>query len=250
MPVYIEAVILANFSLDYLIGLITLKITKTPKKRYRLFLAALLGTGAALGYPFVPKHAQFIINVILAPLIVLVMGWGKGIRRYIFSVLVFAGVTFAIGGAASAIGHLTGLNLVENFTLAVVGLGVLFISYIIRQARLFSLKKRVNVKKVKIKIFDENLELAALFDTGNSLTDSITAKPVVVLSRRIGERFENKAERDIAVKTVAGEARLKLLSADDFELEYGDGGKTSQFLIALSKEDYKGYDLILHSSFC
>ena len=87
--------------------------------------------------------------------------------------------------------------------------------------------------------------LNALYDTGNSLVDG--DKPVIVLSKRCGEKYISKSEREIVVKTVGGLSTLKLLDGES--IKFKQKGEV-RFSVAVSKENYVGYDVVLHSTFC
>jgi stage II sporulation protein GA (sporulation sigma-E factor processing peptidase) len=58
--------------------------------------------------------------------------------------------------------------------------------------------------KVKISLQGENIELDALIDTGNSLYDPATGKPVSIISKEVGKKFlhEDEETRYIFLQTL------------------------------------------------
>ena len=246
--VYIEVVILNNFFVNLFIIYLTYAVTNKKFKKLRSVIAAIIGAIFAVIYPLVGKY-KYVIAILLSPIMVLIFFSFKTAKEYFFGLLIFTGITFALGGATMGIIYLSGLKITSSIAYGFTVLGCLFVTYFIKQM----LKRRSGrrIDKVTLYLYGEKYELKGLYDTGNSLSDKTTLKPVVVLSKKLGDRFVSKSDREITVKTVGGTASLKLLTPEKIELAKGkDVSVKKDFLVAVSKENYHGYDVVLHNSFC
>ena len=246
--VYIEVVFINNFIVDLFIIYLTIWAAKKEFKKFRSILAAVFGAAIAIAYPLIGNF-KYLVAVLLSPIMVLIFFSFKTAKEYFFGLLIFTGITFALGGATMGIIYLSGLKITSSIAYGFTFLGCLFLTYFIKQM----LKRRSGrrIDKVTLYLYGEKYELKGLYDTGNSLSDKTTLKPVVVLSKKLGDRFVSKSDREITVKTVGGTASLKLLTPEKIELAKGkDVSIKKDFLVAVSKENYHGYDVVLHNSFC
>ncbi|MGN0795908.1 MAG: sigma-E processing peptidase SpoIIGA [Christensenellales bacterium] len=247
--VYIEVVLLNNLFVNLFIAYLTCIATNKPCKKLRVFFAALFGAILAVIYPLVGKY-KYIIAVLLSPIMVLIFFPFKRFKEYVLGLLVFMAITFSLGGSTIGFSNLFGIELTKSIIYGLTFLGCLFIAYVLKQL----IKSRIlrkRIIKVTLYVGGEKFEINGLLDTGNSLCDSKTAMPVIVISKKIGEKLTVLPERQIAVKTVGGTSTLKLISAEKIELHSGKKGRcVKNFLVAVSKENYHGYDVVLHNSFC
>lgn len=188
--VYIDVLFLLNFTVDYLLLLSSAKITGEIISRLRVALGALFGAGYAvvLFLPGFDWLSRPLCKICSAVLIVLI-GFGKS-KRLLRLLLVFFAVSAALGGVILALqlfgaGGLTLENgvLYTGFDIRIL-LVTVILSYVILSAVFERAAKhggeRRDLNAAYLYIDGKSLRLTVLTDTGNTLTDPINNRPVMV----------------------------------------------------------------------
>ena len=243
MEVYVEVVILNNLAIDLFLMLLTYFCTRQKVKKLRIFIGGIVGATGAVFYPLMGKY-KILLALTFAPVLTLVFYNSQTIKQYLLGLVVFTALTFSLGGIITGVSNLTGITLTTNLIPAVTLFSVMFLLYFVWHI-VYVVKKHKRIEPVVLKLYGDSLKLKALYDTGNSLVDG--DKPVIVLSKRCGEKYISKSEREIVVKTVGGLSTLKLLDGES--IKFKQKGEV-RFSVAVSKENYVGYDVVLHSTFC
>ncbi len=200
MVIYADSLMLLNAMINYLVLLLTAKISGEIIKRKRLLLAAGLGAIYALAvlFPlFYPLSGWAGKATVCFAMALIAFGWG---RRLVKLSLMTIGVSLAFAGAAMVV-SLMGGNMMANIstmyipvdmkTLIVVtaavygGMGVIFKNTASRQARSIGL--------AEITVLNKSISLRYLPDTGNSLTDPVTNQPVTVVTMEVLKRLTGMA---------------------------------------------------------
>lgn len=188
--VYIDVLFLLNFAADYLLLLACAKITGEVIFRMRLSLGALLGAfyAAALFLPGCGWLSGTLCRIGCAVLMVLI-AFGKS-RRFLRLLLVFFAVSAALGGVILAIQLLGagGLTLENGVLYTGFDARVLLITIILSYVVLSTVFERAarhggargDLGSADLCIGGRNLCLTVLKDTGNTLTDPIRNRPVMV----------------------------------------------------------------------
>lgn len=252
MKVYIELVIINNLVIDFALIMLTRYVLKLSGGKIRLIIATILGAAIATLYPLADNVFKILINIMLAPALSLIFAKYSTIKEYILSTLMFALLTFSLGGIALAVLNLTGIDIASLWVTSVTLVSLAFLAYMARQFMALKKKRqrRIEVSSAELEMYGEILRIGALYDSGNQLVDQSSGKPVVVLSRRVGERYLNKSQRTISVKTVGGSVELPLLFAKRLSVKVKDDNvDVINFIVAVANENYNGFDLILHESF-
>ncbi|HKL94087.1 MAG TPA: sigma-E processing peptidase SpoIIGA [Clostridia bacterium] len=252
MEVYIEVVILNNLTIDFALILLTRYILRLESNKLQIVIAAIVGTAIAVVYPLVNNVLKIVINILLAPLVSAIFAKYKSLKTYIFATLIFAVLTFTLGGTALVILRFTGVDIASKWVTAFVLLSLGILAYTIRQLMMLkkSRQRKLNISNAVLALCGEQIKLGALYDSGNQLVDMNSGKPVVVLSRRVGDKFLEHSFRTITVKTVGGSVELPLLDADSLHVQvHKNDVDVKNFLVAIANENYNGFDLILHESF-
>lgn len=192
--IYIDVVFLLNLVVDYLLLLTTARITGEVISRIRLGLGALLGAGYAAvqfltGFGWL---ARPICKLAFAVLIVLT-AFGHS-RRLLRLLLVFLAVSAALCGIIVALQLLgTGGLTMENGVLYARGdarllLIAVIVCYVVLSAVLERAARhggaRQDLCAAELTLFGQSLRLTALRDTGNTLTDPVSNRPVMVAEAR------------------------------------------------------------------
>ncbi len=190
MTVYVDTLFLTNGLVDYLLLLLTGRVLGAGLNRYRLALGACLG-GIYAVCCFLPWGgflAAWPVKLAMGVLMVLA-GYG-GSRRLLRCVAVFFGLSCAMGGGFYALELLgAGLSLERGVVLTPLDLKafllaaavcwcVLTVAFrgIARHSRL-----KGELIPLKIALHGRSIQVTALVDTGNGLTDPLTGSRVAVL---------------------------------------------------------------------
>ena len=177
MLVYLDVVVFLNFLVDFLLLLGTNRLCGHPTKPGRIALAAAVGGiygGCCLlpGFAFLSNTLWRIVSLGCMALIAFGISV-SALRRGIVFVL----LSMALGGVALGLGGISFWKLALS-ALCVCLLCVIGFRGKIRQERLVPVELIHEGKKVR---------LTALQDTGNTLQDPITGKPVLVVGADVAE---------------------------------------------------------------
>lgn len=194
--IYVDTLFLLNALVDYLLLLCAARLAGEPLKRLRFALGAVLGGGYAVaiflpGLGFLERPA---CRLAAAVLMVLAAFWGS--RRLGRQVLIFFALSCAFAGGVLAISMLggQGLSLNRGVIYSGMDLKIVLLSAAGCYAVLSLLFQKAvrhtsftgELKAVRLELEDRTVELTALTDTGNTLTDPVTGQGVMVAE---GERL-------------------------------------------------------------
>lgn len=194
--IYVDTLFLLNALVDYLLLLCAARLAGEPLKRLRFALGAVLGGGYAVaiflpGLGFLERPA---CRLAAAVLMVLAAFWGS--RRLGRQVLIFFALSCAFAGGVMAISMMGGQGLSLNRGVIYSGMDLKIV--LLSAAGCYAvlsllLQKAVRhtsftgeLKAVRLELEDRTVELTALTDTGNTLTDPVTGQGVMVAE---GERL-------------------------------------------------------------
>lgn len=189
--IYVDILFLINSVIDYLLLLSAARIAGEPLCRGRFVLGAFLGGIYAVGvfwpgFLFLRKPIYKVLSAVL----MLLVAYGAG-KRFLRQSLIFFLLTSAFGGAVIAIGLFggQGLTLGHGVIYSTMDRKIVFLSaavcYVMVNVGLERVGKHIGkpgeLWTIKICLFEKTLDLPALLDTGNTLTDPITGHGVVVV---------------------------------------------------------------------
>lgn len=179
MIVYLDAVALLNFLVDYLLLLGTNRLCGYPPGWGRSALSAALGGiyGAACMVP----GFRFLGNTLWRIIALGLMGWiafgfsKSALRRTVIFVL----LCMALGGIAQGFGTGGMLSVIAS---AAALCGMCLLGFRDRPGS-------VRYVPVELSYGDKRLSLTALCDTGNTLRDPVTGKPVLVVGAEVAQQL-------------------------------------------------------------
>lgn len=189
--IYIDVLFLLNFVVDYILLLATARITGEVIKRLRLALGALVGAvyAAMLFVPGLIWLSHLLCKILVAVLMIFI-AFGA-CKRCLRSFLVFVGVSVALGGLIFALQLVEagGLSIKKGVFYTGFDLRLLLVTVILCYLGLRLAFERAarhgggrrDLYSVQIELFGERLNLTALLDTGNTLTDPANNQPVMVV---------------------------------------------------------------------
>ncbi|MBQ8001984.1 MAG: sigma-E processing peptidase SpoIIGA [Clostridia bacterium] len=196
ITVYIDVLFGINFLINILIVEGTAAIISEDIKWYRSLLAAFLGSvyAVAVFFPSMGFAQSLAMKILLSALMVVCAFKIKNGRHFVKLLGCFYLVSFIFGGGIIAVmsmtrlGSMTGAvysNGTVYFNLpwkVLIGsaAGVYFMVYMFGRIRKKRLAKVSLSRKLTIYINGNSVSTNAIIDTGNSLFDPITGKPVIV----------------------------------------------------------------------
>ena len=193
--IYADTLFLLNALVDYLLLLAAARLAGEPLRRGRFALGAALGGGYAVAI-FLPGMA-FLAHPLCrlaSAALMLLLAYG-GSRRLLRQGVLFVALTCAFGGGVVAIGLLggTGLSLGGGVFYSALDLKVVLLSAAVCYGVLTLVFQRLarhsaaggELVYIKLYLRERSVTLTALIDTGNTLADPISGRPVMVAE---GER--------------------------------------------------------------
>lgn len=225
MEVYIDVLVLQNIVMNYLILLMTAKLSKTKISNLRLLLGSLVGASYVvflLMFPEVEVYYTTTAKIALSFFIVAVAFYPPKLKAFMRILAIFYISTFVFAGAAFAFLYFNNTGgLVQNGIFYIFDdskWSTLFFSvvtvYIIVKIFWDLIQERLIRDNlcIPLKVAFENviIDLFALVDTGNSLHDPLTNVPVVIVEFNairsilpidIQNIFEESKEEDLISAT-------------------------------------------------
>ena len=238
MPVYIEDVIIDNLVINFAILFVCKKVLKIETRNVFLVLGSVLGTLATLVFCFfrIDGILLLLFKLFVSVLMVLVSFNYKNLKDYLLKYFSFIFTTALMGGVCFFISFTFGKTVVVNGTVSYeLGLPmgiVIFLIMIVAYVVVHFIKSVKAKNKVSEFIYDakikngaREIKLKAFLDTGNTLTDNQTGKPVFILTyKNFLKLFDISLE-----KVLEGKISEKLENAH--YLSVGSVGKNSKLLV-------------------
>lgn len=226
MTVYIDSLFMTNFFMDSVIFFICGIISAHRVSALRTLGVSALSAlyGSLMFFPGLNFMYGIILKIIVSSLLVL-LAFGKS--RYIKSLVSFWLTCAAAGGIILALSLFSDFGRVMH-TMMSNGVVYLSISPITSSAGsillyiLMELYRRMSIKNfstsrirltLKVLYIGREYTLTGLIDTGCELTEPLSGKPVIVADSTVFKDIPVPLS-EIAVKTAAGTAKLKLILPD------------------------------------
>ena len=198
MYIYAEYLLLENLAINYIILYVTRKITRTNTKSIRLFIGALIGSlyTLVLFFPSLKFMTKFSMKILISILIIIVAFNPEKIKALIKLISTFYLISFIFAGASLGIFFIITneqLNdirsfVIKDFPLQMLGIGIFFSIALIKNIFRYYQKKTVAnnyLTNVSISLNNKKADFTALIDTGNSLKEPISDKPVIVAEYKV-----------------------------------------------------------------
>lgn len=187
MRIYLDLVVILNFLVDFLLLLGTNRLSGFPTEGKRVFYAAALGglySGACLLGRF-----RFLGNILwrlvsLGGMAGIAFGWNRSTLKRCG---VFILLSMALGGVAVGFGR-------ANFPSLVFGAGGMWL--LCRVAFGDGVGQREYVP-ITLSYGENQANLIALRDSGNTLRDPVTGEPVLVISGDVASRLTGLTQKQL-----------------------------------------------------
>jgi len=221
--VYAEYILIENIVINYIILYATRIITKTKGSRLRLLISSIIGSLYIL-VAFFPEYeflGKFIIKFSVSVLMILIAFNPEKFNIFLKQISAFYLTSFVFAGTIMGIYYI--LNNSFNFAnvsfknarelvrVLVIGIGlaIMLIHYIFKYHRA-RMNKESFLTNITISLNNKKANLVALIDTGNSLKEPITQKPVIIaeynsLSEILPEKLKRiyLEKRELDLETIA-----------------------------------------------
>lgn len=246
-----ELVLFNNFAIDFALIVIVQIFRRRKVLKLRTILASAIGAIVATYYAVAPDVVRIVIKILLAPLTCLVFDkyTGDNLRAkvldYLFSLAIFVIATYFAGGVMLGLSIALDVD-VNSYPLeGVIALSIALCFICVR----IIVKRRQELSATTvdttIKIGDTCVQTVGLCDSGNTLIDSVSGLPVVILSKEVENKFDKMSiDGFINVQTVSGEKDMPIVSIDEICV----GNKRCKAVGALSRKSFDRYDVILQNS--
>ena len=202
MTIYLDIIFLENTLMNYIILYATGFVQKRKMKNFKLILSSALGAlYAIVSYTnIIPIYSAPFMKILLSVIMIYIAFSNENIKQIIKNLLLFYLASFVIGGCALAMLYLISPQSVSFQNGVLVGTYPMkvtlvsgIIGFLIIQCS-FSLNKRqMKIKDMlcdlEIVVKGEKVKLKGYIDSGNTLKDPLSNKPVIIVEKAIMEKI-------------------------------------------------------------
>lgn len=192
--VYIDVLVGVNLAIDYLLLCATSRLSNTYCKRINLLLGAVIGAIYAVFSCITPSYilSSIPFKIIIGFIMIYISFFKEKITKILKLLILFLGLSFASAGAVLAVGNASNTSFFAgegyyiDVPFRVVAATIIFCwvitGYIFRGSASDTISPRKTVTaQVCLNSTCESFTL--LVDTGNTLHDPISGKPIIILDR-------------------------------------------------------------------
>lgn len=268
LEIYLDVMFLENFLMDYMLLLLTGNILHKQKKAVGMLLAAIIGSIYSVlcslagviwtgGHTAVWQGALQLINLVIA--YVMAKCAYEDVRRKnaCICIATMLALAFVAGGILSWMEQ-TFLAGAANRSTLLLAVGTVFFGYLFLKRWIGAMRERMHYKKCNLPVIlhlqGKQIGCRGLLDSGNSLREPISGRPVVIVEQDLLLRHGiRQPERYFAIPYHAIGTQngiLKGVLADELEIPGQQGEKRWQKVMLgiyegkISRQDE--YQVILH----
>ena len=217
MAIYLDIIFFENTLMNYIILYATGFVQKRKMKNFKLISSSIIGAiYAIISYlNLIPIYSTPFMKILLSSIMIYVAFNNENIKQMIKNLLLFYLTSFVIGGCALALLYMISPQNIHFQNGVLVGtypmkvtlisgiIGFLIIQYS------FSLNKRqMKIKDLlcdlEIAINNQKVKMKGYIDSGNTLKDPLSKKPVIIVEKNIIEKIVD------VEKLMGGDENLKI----------------------------------------
>ena len=267
LEIYLDVIFLENFLMDYILLLLTGKIIQKPKKILGILFATILGSVHTMLCQILllsaenGNHAMLqvgiqISNVVVAYIMMRCAYKDTCARHAFWGVGTMFVLSFVAGGVLAWTEQIMTGSHVER-SVIVMAVGTVVFGYLFLQKWIGGLRERMFYRKcnlpVILRLSGKQIHCRGLLDSGNSLFEPITGRPVIVVEKELLRRHGiGDPERYFAIPYHAIGTQngiLKGVLADELEIPEQGEKKWQKVMLGIydgkiSRQDE--YQVILH----
>ena len=256
MIIYVDALFIEEFLINFLILFITTKITNTKFIFLKIILSSVIGGFSTIMCLFFQRHMIETIRIFSVFIIVWISMKPKNVKEFIKHLITFYIVSFVIAGICL-------YTYGEKFKTIIYVLAISSIIYELINS--YKSKFRISnyIYDMDLIIDNHKYEIKAFLDTGNELVSKYN-EPVIVLSPRIIKCFDDELQKILLYEEVLLNSKYaddiqnvqfnslgnrgaskKGIRIDDTVLYYKNKRIKSTVIAIASDVDFKSYDSII-----
>lgn len=239
MEIIIEYTLIDNLVIDFLILYLSCKILKHKVVFWELALSSCVGTACALVMPIInlPTYAMVFFKLTLGAIMVLISLPCNNFKKAFISFMGFILMTAGMGGICFFLlfmisGDIS-INLLTTYSSQIpVGVILLVCSltfyFVNKLIKLIYKKRMLNTFIYETTFLNDGKEIKidAYLDSGNTLIDPITNKPVVIINFTLFNKLYNLPLEKVLMKNV-GDKEIK----NCHYITFNTVGKKSDMLV-------------------
>ena len=223
--VYADVLFILNFLVDFLCLYVSTYICRIKRKLILLFISSLIGGGYAVASLFINSKASFLIHIAVLLLMSFIASPSHTLKDIIKLSILYFWISAILGGVATAV--------ISNFGIYAEHSGILYadvspfslIMIILSSAFLalpflLETRNRINEKIVDVKIKRKGREKSfnALVDSGNLLSDPLSADGIILVKSEKLEGFFTESQmtaiKNLDVLSESFPTGIRLVSTD------------------------------------
>lgn len=251
---YVDVLFLVNFMMDYLLLLLVRRMLKCTATHLNVCIGALTGAGLTcviIVLPIPYGWMKFILFYLLVNTCMIVVGLKiKQISSFVKAMILLYIGAFLMGGI---LGYVRQYIKIGSLFFGIAVLGY-YVALGIWNFIVYLQKMHAYICKVELYMGGNVCHVTGLVDTGNSLKDPVTGKPVCILDRETAKEFFDAGNvgklRYIPYHSIGkADGVLMAVQIDRMHVQGKDGGWILEPLIAISEEQISGtgeYQMILN----
>ncbi|MFA9398073.1 MAG: sigma-E processing peptidase SpoIIGA [Clostridiaceae bacterium] len=249
MVIYLDVILFENFIVDFFLILLTGQITKLEIKYKNIFLASIIGSIYVLSIIY--ENLNFLtkmpFKIIIVLLMISIAFRNCELKLKIKTSLVYVLLSMALAGLCfffkcSSIDNIYYFENLKKFSFKGLVLALMLVYVFIVKLVCF-IKQRVCNNKliydIEVITEKEELKFKAFLDTGNNLTEPVTNLPVIIVDKKILNKFELDKEDLVKIpfKDVSGEGFLTAFKPKYIRIITKDRIYKEKAFIAMNKCD-------------
>jgi len=244
--IYLDVLLIFNLYMNYLLLALTARLAHIKLVFWRGLLGAVIGSLASLSL-LLPEYPFWFSSLLkfFTALLICLSAFGK--RRLLRNCTVFLGISFLTAGALYAVSAVSQIHTVQQngcfyFDISLSYLiGFTVFAYLVLSVIQFLYDRNQIADKiylVTVRYQSQTATLNGLADTGNSLTDFYSGKPVIICDSSLLENIRPEHSHILPYFTVAGSGTIKVFEPDEIIISPDCGmPKAVDALIGLGEQE-------------
>lgn len=250
MEIVVEYALLDNFLIDMIILFVSCKLKHEKVSVARLCISSLFGAICALFMPLM-TCANFLIvgiKLLIGVVMVLIAHKCSTFKKFVVDYFIFLSTTAVFGGVGIGVLYLLfgSVTLTSGFAInSPVFMSAIYIAIfawvcgVVASIKFFYRKKNRNqfTYEVELECKSKKVESMAYLDSGNTLVDPVTNKPVVI----IGLKTFSKLHNDVKLENLLMKKldQIKIEGAHYIEYQTLNNQKMSMLITPIDKIEMK-----------
>ena len=244
--VYADILSILNFIINYLLLKAEAVLTGHNHKTVRLIISSLTGSlfSLIIYIEYIPSYLSILIKSIYISVIILVAAEIRSLKSFIKHYFAFLSVNFIFSGIMLAINILivpessvynNGIIYFDINILSLISISVICYVLILTASKIIKNKTPPKcIYEIVITYENRKVKGKALFDSGNTLCDCFSGKPVIIAEKELINKLTDKKDTEtlknfrlIPYSTISGESTLTAFMADKIEINICGKTKTA-----------------------